>query len=104
MSNPKEQRKQEELREAFRCIVSLTHAKCIDNKMSCSVYQIKPFNTHWDEDTAIEIAAAVKRYLQSWVLPALEEHLGLNESLLKEMMERQHEERKQAKTNTYLAP
>ena len=87
-------RRDEELREAFRCIVSLAHAKPVDNKMTSSVYALEPFNTEWDPATVHGVSAAVRRYLQSWVIPALEEHLGLSEDMMKEIMERQHEERK----------
>jgi hypothetical protein len=95
MSN-KDIRKQEELREAFRCIVSLAHAKHEDNKMSCACYRIKPFNRDWDPATVHEVSQAVKGYLQSWVIPALEEHLGLSEAMMVEIMERQHDERNAA--------
>lgn len=95
MSNTNDARKNEELREAFRCLVSLANAKPKNNKMSCSVYVPLPGEKLDDEEEAQlhETASRVRIYLESWVIPVLEQHLGFNEQVVKEIMERQHEER-----------
>ena len=88
-------RRDEELREAFRCIVSLAHAKPVDNKMTCSVYLPMPDESRSEEqaEAVWQTSTRVRIFLQSWVLPFLEEHLGLDEQVIKEIMERQHDER-----------
>ena len=88
-------RKDEELREAFRCIVSLAYARPENNKTTCSVYMKEPGELRGEgqEEQVSATAIRVKNYLQSWVIPVLEEHLGLNEEVTREIMERQANER-----------
>lgn len=91
----------QELKEAFRCIVSLAHAKPEDSKMTCGVYGLRHMSdVDRDADTVRDVARHVKMYLQSWVIPALEEATGLREEEVKQAMETLHDQRKQ-KQATY---
>lgn len=88
-------RKDEELREAFRCIVSLAYATPVGNKMPCSVYVREPGERRGDDqaEAVWSTSNRVRIYMQSWVIPFLEEHLGLDATVIKEIMERQYDER-----------
>lgn len=78
----------QELREAFRCIVSLAHARPEDNKMTCGVYALKHMSdVPRDPDTVRDVAKHVRDYLQSWVIPAMEDATGLREQDVKAAME-----------------
>lgn len=100
MEKKKTTRKDEELREAFRCLVSLAYAKPVGNQMTCSVYTPMPGEEVSDDrmEQVWTTSSRVRMFLQSWVIPVLEEHLGLDEQMMKEIMERQHAERTGAKS------
>ena len=86
----------QELKEAFRCIVSLAHAKPENSKMTCGVYNLRHMSdVDRDPDTVYDVASHVKMYLQSWVIPALEEATGLREEDVKLAMETLHDRREQ---------
>ena len=66
------------LKEAFRCLVSLSEASLVDNHSTCCSYQIEPFNTHWDIKTVEEVRSHVNLYINTWVIPPIAKAFGLS--------------------------
>jgi hypothetical protein len=70
------------LKSAFKSIVSLAYSGIDDeNKTSCCVFNIKPFNTNWDKKTVEEVMEGIHRYVRTWILHPLEENFDLLDTL-----------------------
>lgn len=72
--------------EAIRSAHALCSAGIEDNGSTCGCYHIKPFKTHWDEKTVIEVAESVRIYVRSWILSPLSEVFNVSESNLDAMV------------------
>lgn len=75
-----------ELKEAFRCAVSISYASTEDNHASCSSFHIQPFNTHWDKKTTEEVLYSVQLYTRTWIVAPMERALGYSAAEVDEIM------------------
>jgi hypothetical protein len=83
--------KQDKLREAFRCIVSLAGATPKDNKTECGCYSHIGFIP--DPQTIEETRRGIKLYLETWVIPLMEESLDFSSELVADEMLMSYHER-----------
>lgn len=74
----------DDLREAFRCVVSLAGATPKDNKTTCGCYSHIGFKP--DERTIEETRISVQLYLNTWVIPKMESALGFDSHLTSDEM------------------
>lgn len=77
---------EKELKEAFRCAVSISYASTEDNHASCSSFHIQPFNTHWDRKTVEEVLYSVQIYTRTWIVAPMERALGYSASEVDDTM------------------
>lgn len=87
-------REEEKLMEAFSCMVNMSIATDKDNHSRCGSFQIRPFNTHWDKKTLKEVMGGVKIYIDTWVIPRMEEALQVKRSSVERYERKRHKEAK----------
>ena len=88
---------QEKLQEAFSSICNLSFATEKDNFSTCGCFHIQPFFTHWDRKTVKEVMYQIKLYINTWVIPKMEDGLMLSKKKVEKYERQRHKEAMQRK-------